>query len=135
MEFIMEHIIAIISIACTLLGLLITAVTFIGKFVKSVKDKKRALEAIKLCDAVVAFIKEAEGFTHYSGNEKKEFVMTKANRFALGQKIAFDQELVSNKVEELLCLSKEVNSREKDVNYTCVDNKQYLQQKIILGVK
>ncbi len=48
---------------------------------------------------------------HYSGEEKKEYVMTKANRYAIENDIAFDEDAVSEKVEELITLSKEVNAK------------------------
>ena len=47
----------------------------------------------------------------YSGEEKKEYVMTKANRYAIENGIAFDEEAVSAKVEELISLTRQVNAR------------------------
>ena len=46
------------------------------------------------------------------GEEKKEYVMTKANRYAIENGIAFDETAVSDKVEELIALSKEVNAKD-----------------------
>lgn len=40
--------------------------------------------------------------------------MTKANQFAISQGIEFDPVIVSEKIEELVRLTKEVNKRDKD---------------------
>jgi len=126
----MEQIITIISISCTALGFLATAVTFITRFVKSVKERKKAQDLIKLCDALAPFIAQAESFLNYSGKEKKEFVLTKANQFAIENKIVFDTKLVNEKIEELVRLTREVNFREG-----VSANGIKLQNKFTLGVK
>ena len=56
----------------------------------------------------------AEQFTNYSGEEKKEYVMTRVNQFALENKIKFDSEAVNEKIEELIGLSKKVNGVKSD---------------------
>ena len=38
--------------------------------------------------------------------------MTKANRYAIEHKIPYDEQAVSDKVEDLVALSKEVNKRD-----------------------
>ena len=98
----------------TAVSFLVTALTFILKFIQSAKAKRVAEQTIKIGNAVLPYIKQAEEFIHYSGTEKKEFVMTKANQFAIEQGIPFNFEIVSQKVEELVKLTKEVNRREKD---------------------
>ena len=104
----------IISLAGTAVGFLVTAATFLAKFIKSAKAKKIAEQTIKIGDAVLPYIKQAETFVHYSGPEKKEFVLTKANQYAIEQGIRFDTELAGEKIEELVKLTKEVNKRDKD---------------------
>jgi len=128
----MEHITTILSLACTIAGLLATAVTFIAKFIKSTKAKRIAEQTIRICDAVLPFIRQAENFKHYSGTEKKEFVMTKANQFCIEQKMPFNTELISSKIEELLKLTREVNRREKDIQETVPS---IPPQKIIIGAR
>ena len=59
-----------------------------------------------------SLIIDAEAFVNYSGAEKKEYVLTKANRFAIENKIPFNETELSDKIEELIILSKEVNKRE-----------------------
>ncbi len=110
----MEKLEIILSLAGTAIGFLATAVTFILKFIKNEKARKAAEQTIQIGNAVLPYIKQAETFAHYSGAEKKEFVMTKANQFAIARKIAFHPEAVGEKIEELVKLTKEVNRREKD---------------------
>lgn len=114
----MKEVELILSIAGTALCFLVTAITFLAKFVKSAKAKKVCEQAIEIGNAVIPYIEEAENFLHYSGTEKKAFVMTKANQYAIDNGISFDQEAVSQKVEELVKLTKEVNKREKDIVVT-----------------
>lgn len=110
----MENFELIVSLAGAALGLFITTATFLAKFVKNAKLKKAAEQTIEICNAILPYIEEAETFVNYSGEEKKEFVMTKANQYALEHGIKFDKELVSNEIEELVKLSKTVNSREQN---------------------
>ena len=104
----------ILSEAGAALALLITAVTFLAKFIKSAKAKKAAEELIKIGSAVLPYIKKAESFVNFSGAEKKEYALTKANQFAVENGITFDVKQVSEKIEELVSLTKSVNMREKD---------------------
>ena len=107
----MENIEIIISIASAALGLLITTVTFISKFVTNAKAKKAMENIVKIGNAIVPYIEEAETFMNYSGEEKKQYVLTKANRFAIDNNIKFDEQAVSDKIEELVTLTKQVNKR------------------------
>ena len=72
--------------------------------------KKKLKNSYVLLDAVAPLMEIAETFTNYSGEEKKEYVMTKVNQFAIENGIRFDSQAVSNKIEELIGLSKNVNS-------------------------
>ena len=110
----MKDIEIIISIAGTALGFMVTAATFLAKFVKSARAKRAAENLIKIGNAVIPYIEQAEKFANYSGAEKKEYVLTKANQFAINQGIDFDLESVGNKIEELVKLTKSVNGRDKD---------------------
>lgn len=106
----MEKLELIISLLGALVATVATAATFIAKFVKSVKAKRVAEQTIEICNALLPFVEQAESFVHYSGEEKKQFVMTKANRYALCRGLAFDEQLVGEKVEELVALTKSVNT-------------------------
>jgi len=110
----MQNLPTIISISCTALGLLVTAITFIVRFIKSLKEKRLAQDTLKICEALKGFVASAEKFLNYSANEKKEFALTKANQFAIDNKMAFNAAFIGGKIEELIRLSKEVNVRDKD---------------------
>lgn len=111
----MENIQIILSVGGTALGLLITTITFLTKFIKNLKVKKVMDSVIKIGNAVLPFIQKAEEFTAYTGEEKKEYVMTKANQFAIENGIKFDKELVSQKIEELVAMSNNVNVKKKEI--------------------
>ena len=106
----MENLELIMSLAGVCIGLIVTVATLVAKYAKSAKARQAAEQTIKICNAIVPYIEQAEGFLHYSGEEKKEYVMTKANRYAIENNIAFDEDEISEKVEELIALSKEVNA-------------------------
>jgi len=106
-----EQLTIILSLAGAALGLLITVVTFVVTTIKNARAKRIAQQTIRIGNAVVPFIREAEKFTAFSGEEKKAYVMTKANQFAIGSKIPFNPQHVSEKIEELIALTKQVNVR------------------------
>lgn len=102
-NFVIEHFDTIIS----LILLLGSAVSTIALAIKT-KNWNKIASFVKEC------VKEAEAFAHYTGEEKKAYVMTKANQYALSKKIKFNATKVSNLIEEVVALSKEVNQRDKD---------------------
>lgn len=110
----MQNLEIIISLASTALGFVITTLTFLLKFIKNEKAKRIADQTVKLCDAILPYIKKAETFINYSGEEKKEYVMTRANQYAQKNKLKFDEEFISQKIEELIALTKEVNTKTKN---------------------
>lgn len=91
------------------LGLLCTTIVFLKKFVKNKRLKKVLEKAEKLTKEIIPCIMEAEKFVNYTGEEKKNFVMTKLNQFAIINNIKFNEEETSNKIEQLVSLTKEVN--------------------------
>lgn len=105
----MEEIEQIIIIAANCLGLVGTITGFLIPLVKNVKAKNKLIAINKLTATLQTLVVEAEEFTDFTGTEKKEYVMTKANRYAIENKIPFDEQVVSAKVEDLVSLSKEVN--------------------------
>ena len=110
----MENLELIISLASAALGFIVTTATFLAKFIKNAKLKKVAQNPIEICNALIPYIEQAETFVNYTGEEKREFVITKAKQYAMEHNINFNEELVSNEREELVKLSKDVNKREKD---------------------
>lgn len=110
-----------LPITSTFIGILITATSFLIPLIKSEKAKKvlkqinKSFEtALKIAEAVRPYIEEAENFINYTGEEKKAYVMTKANQFAIQNKLPFDEKSVSDEIEKLVKLTKVVNMREKD---------------------
>jgi hypothetical protein len=105
----MEELEIILSLLGTVIGLLITTVTFLAKFLKSAKAKKVAQALIKISSDVLPLIEEAETFNNYTSKEKKAYVMTKAMQIVASYKMRVSEEQVSKKVEELVDLTKHVN--------------------------
>ena len=105
----MEYFELILSLVGTCLGLLITSSAFIIKFAKNVKAKESAEQTLEICNAILPYVEQAEKLINFNGEEKKEFVMVKVNQYALKHGIKFDEKEVSDKVEELIALSKNVN--------------------------
>ena len=93
--------------------MLITVGTLILRVIKESKAKRACAQSTAISNAVLPFIREAERFTHFTGLEKKIYVMTKAAQFAIANKIKFDESLVSNKVEELITLTRLVNAKSR----------------------
>ncbi len=107
----MENLKLLLSFAVTALGLLISTLTFLIKSIGNAKAKKKANELLELCNVLLPYIEKAEKFVNYTGEEKKEYVMTQVNRYALENGIKFDYNVVSSKIEEYIELSKEVNAK------------------------
>ena len=110
----MENLELIVSLAGTALSLFIACVLFIVKIIRGYITKKKLKNSYVLLEAVEPLMEIAEQFTNYSGEEKKEYVMTRVNQFALENKIKFDSEAVNEKIEELIGLSKKVNGVKSD---------------------
>ncbi len=124
----MENIKEIITIASAALGLLATVTGFLIPLVKNVKAKNKLAALNKLTKVLQTLIVDAEKYVNFSGEEKKAYVVTNANRYALDNKIAFDEQMVSDKVEELVALSKAVNVKNRQQvniaeNLSCTNDK------------
>ncbi len=107
----MENIKELITIASACLGFIATLTGFLIPLVKNVKAKNKLKSLNKLSVALQAFVVEAEQRVNFTGEEKKQFVLTKANRYALDNKIPFNEQSVDGEIESLVALSKSVNKR------------------------
>ncbi|MDE6586411.1 MAG: hypothetical protein K2K80_07015 [Clostridia bacterium] len=105
----MENLELLLSLIGTAVSFLIATVVFIVKFVRSIRTRKMIASESDLLDAVIPLIELAEKYKNYSGEEKKEFVLTKLNQFAIENKISFDSDAIVKRIEELIILSKNVN--------------------------
>ena len=108
----MENIKEIITVISACLGLIATVTGFLIPLVRNVKAKNKLAALNKLTSTLQSLIVDAETFTNFTGAEKKEYVMTKANRYAIDNNIPYDEQAVSDKVEDMVALSKEVNKRD-----------------------
>ena len=95
----------------SILGLILTSVICIIRAIISGKQKRRLKDSTVLLDAVVPLMEIAEKYLNYSGEEKKQYVLTKINQLAIENGIIFNAEEISAKIEELIVLSKEVNNK------------------------
>lgn len=109
-----ENIQMYLSFLAPCVTLLLTTVVFLQKFVKNKKLKKILEKTEKITKEIIPYISDAEKLSHFSGEEKKEYVMTKLNKFAIENKIDFNEELTSQRIEELISLTKEVNCKNKE---------------------
>lgn len=110
----MDKLNIILQIVSALIGIFVTAVGFIIPLVKNVKAKNVLQTAVSIAEKVQPYIVEAEEFINYTGEEKKAYVLTKANQYAIENNLSFDVEAVSKEIDNLVELTKQVNQREKD---------------------
>lgn len=115
----MEKIEILLSISATAFGFALTTIIFLSKFINSARAKKVAENVVKIGNILLPYIEQAEKFVSFTGEEKKAYVMTKANQFAIENGIKFEAEKTSAKIDEIVALCKEVNvkdSLEKSVD-------------------
>lgn len=105
----------ILTLCGTAVPLLAGLLTFLVKFVRNEKAKRSLQTVIKLTEALSPMIVKAEEFSHYTGQEKKQFVLTQANQFAIDHKLKFDQDTAERLIEDLVATTKKVNARGKDL--------------------
>lgn len=119
----MQNIELILSMLVTIVGFIILTITFLSKYIKNAKAKKKLSSVVKLSEAIIPYIEEAEKFTGYTGKEKKTYVITRLKEYALNNNMKFDNDDISEKLEELIELSKLVNNN-KSVSSKTSDNKE-----------
>lgn len=107
----MENLEEIITIVTACLGFIATVTGFLIPLVKNVKAKNKLTALNKLSTTIQSLMVDAETHANFTGEEKKDYVLTKANRYAIDNDIPYDEQAVSAKVEDLVALSKEVNKR------------------------
>lgn len=104
----------VITLLSTLIPLLGTITTLIIKLTRSEKVKKNAKTLNFWLEQVSKWVKEAEKFVNYSGEEKKSFVESKVSQDCVDNKMKYDKDKVSEIIEKVVMLTKEVNQRAKD---------------------
>ena len=106
----MENMEYILSLAGAALSILAALLTIAVKFVKAVNELKAREGKEEIGKKLPELIEEAEKFEEYSGAEKKEYVLDKVAEFAKETGIEADLQYVSEKIEELVELSRQVNA-------------------------
>lgn len=101
-----------LSLLGTFLGFLISVLTLVLKLSKNKKVRKTAEQMLAISETLNTFILEAEQFKNYTGEEKKNYVLTKINQFSIENKIKFSPDIISDKIEEIISLTKNVNATE-----------------------
>lgn len=114
----MDDIKEIATVVSTCIGIIATISGLVIPLVKNVKAKHKLTALNKFASVLQNLISDAECFTNFTGAEKKEYVLTKANRYAIENKMDFDEEAISAKIEELVDLSKKVNAKPTGDNAT-----------------
>lgn len=103
-----------LSIAAAIISLMFAIIICIIKLVRTIKSKTKLQNDSDLLDAVAPIMQIAESFINYSGAEKKEYVLTRINQLAIENGISFNLKAVSDKIEDLIRLSKQVNYNNKN---------------------
>lgn len=112
----MEKLEIILSLGGTVISFIITLIVVIIKLIKWKKNYKSLEEEKELYDLVDDLMSIAETYNNYLGKEKKEYVITKLNQFAIENEIDFDKEKVDERIEKLIKLSKNVNYKKTNTN-------------------
>lgn len=107
----MDKVEALITIISTILGFVASFTGVLVACVKNIKARKYLEATSKLATALQEFVIEAESLDNFSGEEKKSYVLTKANRYAIENKLPYNEQDVGQVVENLIKVSKEVNKR------------------------
>lgn len=109
MENIIESINTTTTLMLTILGLVISLLTFIIKFFKCVKEKKNALNLLDLTSILMPLIEEAEKFINYTKDEKKEYVIVKTLKLLQDSNKKIETKVISEEIDKLVGLTKKVN--------------------------
>lgn len=108
-------------------------VSILIPYLKTAKAKKNAEKVVKvlsgfelICKNIQPLVVKAEQFRNFSGAERKEWVMTQLQIIALKNSIVFDENAVSEKVEEVVSTTNKVNVN-KNVSSEIIDAKNESQ--------
>lgn len=115
----MENIQIILSVAGAALGLLITTITFIAKFVKAIKakDKEEVARLYKeFADTVVQEVEviKSKANDTIPSAAKLQMGLTKFNQYCIDNNITYNIDNAKAAIEKVVALTKVVNAREKD---------------------
>lgn len=122
----MEDLKLYISIVIFILGLITSIISIIIKYTKNIKVKNNLKNILGVIEELIPLIEEAETFASYSGEEKKEYVISRIYRKLNKEDIKIDEEKIDEMIEKLVSFSKEVNYKESE---TCTNELKTLVKK------
>ena len=122
----MEDLKLYISIVIFILGLITSIISIIIKYTKNIKVKNNLKNILGVIEELIPLIEEAETFSSYSGEEKKEYVISRIYRKLNKEDIKIDEEKINEMIEKLVSFSKEVNYKESE---TCTNELKTLVKK------
>ncbi|MDE6013851.1 MAG: hypothetical protein K2O05_00325 [Anaeroplasmataceae bacterium] len=96
-------------VSASLITVICTVLVYIKNHIKNKRIKKILAETEVLAKELIPNILEAEKFKSYSGEEKKTYVMVRMLKYAMEHKIKIDEDELSKKIDEMVCLTKQVN--------------------------
>lgn len=108
----MEEVKLYLYIIIFVLSLITSIVSIIVKYSKNVKVKNNLENVLNIMNDLIPLICEAEKFTSYNGEEKKEYVVSRIIRNLSNNNIKIDEEKINEMIEKLVSFSKEVNYKE-----------------------
>ena len=112
-EQFLENIELFLSVIGAFLSLVVAIIICAIKFMKTIKSTQSLKDVSDILDAVGPIMEIAESFVNYTGAEKKNFVLTQVEQLASENGITINASIVSDKIEELIQLSKKINYIEK----------------------
>lgn len=113
MKFFLENCYTIFSIIIAVASIILSIVS---EFRKK-KTEKLSLTQQTLSSKIENLVVEAEKFLNYSGEEKKNYVLTRAKQYLTSVKCTkISDSSISDIIERFVSITKLVNQREKDIN-------------------
>lgn len=95
------------------IGFISVLVLFIKILIKKLKrGEVTAEELTDYTTLLLQLITKAEGFTNWTGDEKKNYVLSNVMATLLRNGAAYDEEAVGEDVDKLIDFSKNVNAKE-----------------------
>jgi len=107
----------IIWIIGAILSICATGIPSIIGLVRKTKQFIKERDWNKIMQILYALVMDAEKFSNYNGQEKKEFVKSRLAVYTLKNKIIFDEKRFETAIDDIVKLTREVNKRERDCIY------------------
>ena len=108
----MEEVRLYLYIIIFVLSLITSIISIALKYSKNLKVKNNLETVLNIMNDLIPLICEAEKFTSYNGEEKKEYVVSRIIRNLSNSNIKIGEEKINEMIEKLISFSKEVNYKE-----------------------